>query len=216
MTRGARDRLVNDPNSLGERARRKRWSMFLGVFPDLASCSVLDLGGTVEFWRRVPVRPASVDVVNVAVDSTADDEQMRVIEGDACELPSTLDGRRYDIVFSNSVIEHVGGHDRRSAFAATVRERADRHWIQTPYRYFPVEPHYVFPGAQFLPSLPRSWVARYWPLTHAPGVDEGSAVGDALSIELLDVTQMRYYFPDSDIARERLLGLSKSLIAVRA
>jgi len=33
--------------------------------------------------------------------------------------------------------------------------------------------------------------------------------------ELLDRTQLRYYFPDSEIRSERLMGLAKSLIAVR-
>lgn len=190
--------------------------MFLERFPDFSTCSVLDLGGTVEFWRRALVRPTAVDVVNLVADEDEQDgDWLRVVRGDACALPASLDGRRYDVVFSNSVIEHVGGHDRRIAFAATVRERADRHWIQTPYRYFPVEPHYVFPVAQFLPSRARALVARKWPLAHAPDRDERSAVEDALSIELLDVTQMRFYFPDSEIVHERFLGLSKSLIAVR-
>ena len=38
---------------------------------------------------------------------------------------------------------------------------------------------------------------------------------NALSIELLDKTMMRAYFPTSELREEKFHGLTKSLIAVR-
>lgn len=52
----------------------------------------------------------------------------------------------------NSPLEHVGGgHERRLRFAESVHALADRHRVQTPYRYFPIKPHWLAPGMQFLP-----------------------------------------------------------------
>lgn len=63
----------------------------------------------------------------------------------------------FDLVYSNSVIEHVGGHARSCDFAGMVKTLARRHWgVQTPYRYFSIEPHWLFPGLQFLPQSARA------------------------------------------------------------
>lgn len=183
------------------------------TFPELDSMRVLDLGGEVRSWAPAPVMPERLTIVNVSSQSSAS-PRIETIQGDACELPSALQGERFDLVFSNSVIEHVGGHDRCEAFARSVRSMADRHWVQTPYRYFPVEPHWVFPGFQFLPLRARAEVTRHWPLgRHTTVLPE--AVDASLTVALLDLTAMHHYFPDSEIRHERLAGLTKSLIAVR-
>jgi hypothetical protein len=183
------------------------------TYPDLDQMRVLDLGGEVRSWAPAPVMPAHLTVVNISDDHIAG-EGVESFKGDACDLPDRLRGERFDLVFSNSVIEHVGGHDRRVAFAESVRSMSDRHWVQTPYRYFPIEPHWVFPGFQFLPLRARVEITRRWRLGRQTAIFD-KAVDAALTVELLDVTGMRHYFPDSEIRHERLAGLTKSLIAVR-
>ena len=136
-------------------------------------------------------------------------------QGDACELPQAIRGQRYDLVFCNSVSEHVGGHERRLRLADAVHALAEAHWVQTPYRYFPVEPHWVAPGMQFLSLSVRASFAHRWPLGHTPPKDRADALQSVLWVELLDRTQMHHYFPDSTLLVERFLGLTKSLIAVR-
>jgi hypothetical protein len=130
-------------------------------------------------------------------------------------LPPHIASRRYDLVFSNSVIEHVGGHERRLRFAESVHALADAHWVQTPYRYFPIEPHWLAPGLQFLPMAARLRVAHRWPLAYTPGRAKPAVLGGLMWTELLDRTQMRHYFPHSTIRAERALGLTKSLIAIK-
>lgn len=128
--------------------------------------------------------------------------------------PCVLRDERFDPVFSNSVIEHVGGHDRCTAFAHAVHEKADHHWVQTPYRYFPIEPHWVFPGSQFLPLRARAEVTRRWRLGRHTN-DLAQAIDASLAVELLSVTAMRHYFPESEIRHERPFGLTKALLAGR-
>jgi Methyltransferase domain len=177
--------------------------------------SVIDLGGTASAWMHTPIRPKSVHIVNLERPPTDLPSWLRVEVADACDLPAAIRTGSYDLVFSNSVIEHVGGHAQRQRFAATVHELADRHWVQTPYRYFPVEPHWLFPAGQFLPVKARATVVRRWPLVHTPNIDRDRALREALGVELLSITDLKYYFPDSQIRHDRLAGLVKSLIAVK-
>lgn len=176
---------------------------------------VLDLGGTVETWQRAPVRPAHVHLVNTAGPGDDPPEWITAEVGDACALDERLLDGRFDLVYSNSVIEHVGGHARRQQFAAMVTAAAPRHWVQTPYRYFPVEPHWVAPMMQHLPLALRSRLGLHWPLARSRVPDLASAVASQLGTELLDITQLRHYFPASTISTERFAGLVKSIIAVR-
>jgi hypothetical protein len=209
--------LADSPGSLGGRARARRWDLARTVFPDLESCRVIDLGGTVEAWRRAPVRPAHITVLNLFEPGESDEDWITPLTGDACralDVPGvSADG--YDLVFSNSLMEHVGGHAQRVLLAECVRALAPRHWVQTPYRYFPVEPHWIFPGMQFLPTATRARIAASWPLGHTPSGSFEESLSTVQWTELIGLAQMRSYFPDSQIVKERFAGLTKSLVAIR-
>lgn len=208
--------LVDSPSSFGGKRRALRAAWLSTTFPALADMTVLDLGGRVSSWTGVPIRPAHVHVVNLEPLPSDLPDWAEVDTADACDLPASITSRRYDLVFSNSVLEHVGGHERRRRMAEAVRALAPNHWVQTPYRYFPVEPHWVAPGMQFLPVPARVAVARKWPLAYTPGKSWEQAMKQVLTTELIGRAEMRYLFPDSAIRAERLIGMTKSLIAVRS
>lgn len=212
--------LVESPTSFGAKARARRWEVFSELFPDIESMSVIDLGGTVDAWHRAPVHPKHVTVLNLFEPGISQSEDVVAVTGDACDAVSVLQEQtgtsQFDLVFSNAVLEHVGGHANRVRFAASVRDLGRRHWIQTPYRFFPLEPHWLFPGMQFLPVVARARVASTWPLAHSPAHTMGEAMESVQWTELVGVAEMRWYFPDSHIRHERALGLTKSLIAVQA
>lgn len=206
-------RLLTDatnPNSMASRARRRRWRRLAEIF-DLASMTVIDLGGLVDDWRRAPVRPRNVVVVNLFEQSPA--PGIEAIVADACSLPAGVGS--FDLVYSNSVIDLVGGHARRLQFAEAVRDLSPHHWIQTAYRYFPIDAYSLFPFQQSLPLHARAFVVRHWPLgyRHASGLRESVLIN--LSVESLSASALGAYFPDSEILRERWCGLTKSLIACR-
>ena len=175
---------------------------------------MVDLGGDVRHWSNAPVQPEEIVFVNL-FPQKVDRPGQRVVIGDACEVPAELASERFDVVYCNSVIEHVGGHLRRSALAQVVHQLADRHWVQTPYRYFPMEPHWVFPGFQFLPFWARVEITRRWPLGHRHVSDRAKAAEHVASVDLLSRTEMSHYFPTSEIWPERLAGLTKSLVAIK-
>jgi hypothetical protein len=202
------------PGSLAAKARSARFAKLLATFPELRDMRVLDLGGRGQFWELAQVRPSSVTTVNLYPTVSTLDWWTNV-EADACTLdPSTLG--EFDLVFSNSLLEHLGGHYRRDQLASVVRAAADRYWIQTPYRYFPVEPHWVFPGLQFLPFEARVQITKKWPIGHcvADG-DRDDALAFVSDVELIGKTQMRIHFPDSEIWMERWKGMPKSMVAIK-
>lgn len=211
---------LGDPDrrdSFSSRRRAVRFRELLRRFPDLAAMRVLDLGGTPEFWRAAPVRPAHVTTVNLDPKFDPAEPWLDHVRADACDL-STLDkcAGGYDVVVSNSLIEHVGGYQRRREFAAVVAAAAPAYWVQTPNRYFPVEPHYVAPAFQFLPVRLRARLVCRWPLAHERVYTVDDALAQVLTIDLLSPAELAHLFPDADIWHERLAGLSKSIVAVKA
>jgi SAM-dependent methyltransferase len=138
-------------------------------------------------------------------ESTSPASNVKVVEADARDLP--FPDRSFDVAFSNSVIEHMAPVDQ-AAFASEVRRVADRYFVQTPNRWFPVEPHYQLPLFQFLPrSAQKALNARFalgW-----------QGRGQWEEITLLSARSLRRLFPDAEIHRERVMGLTKSLMAVR-
>jgi SAM-dependent methyltransferase len=124
---------------------------------------------------------------------------------DATKLPFA-DGE-FEVAFSSSVIEHIPKHLQR-AFADEVRRVARRYYVQTPNRYFPIEPHYQFPFFQFFPErLQRALNARF-----TLGWRERGSWEEA---NLLSARDLRGLFPDGEVHREKLIGLTKSLMVVR-
>jgi hypothetical protein len=190
--------------------------MLLDKFPELPSMKVLDLGGRPSGWSAAPVRPAHVVSLNLAGQQLAPREDwFEVVEGDACDPPSEVMSQTFDLVYSNSVIEHVGGPANERRFADVVSNLAPHCWVQTPYRYFPIEPHWLFPWFQLLPVRAKALVGLRWPLSNFRPIDARDAIEDALSVRLLSRTEFAFYFPDCEIIGERVLGLTKSLIAFR-
>ena len=211
-----RNRIVEGTGSLGQRRRARRWDWVRDTFPDISSMSVIDLGGTAEAWLRAPIRPALVHVVNLEPSRETQASWIRADQADACDLPTHISDSKYNLVYSNSVIEHVGGHSNRMRFAEAVHKLAERYWVQTPYRYFPIEPHWLFPGFQFLPLNVRAELSRRWPLVHTPSQSWEEGLRAAMSVELLSRTGMTFYFPDSTLRTERMAGMIKSLIAIKS
>ncbi len=128
------------------------------------------------------------------------------VEGDARNLPYP-DGS-FEICFSNSVLQYMIGEDRLR-YASEVRRIAERYYVQAPYKYFPIEPHYLVPFFQLLPRRVQRWMNDRLSL----GWRRKGSWTETL---MPSVREMRRLFPDAEIHRERVLGLTKSLVAVRA
>ena len=177
---------------------------------------VLDVGGTPDNWRLLEVKP-NLTILNMprAGEEIGDTAW---VAGDGRRLPFR-DGA-FDIVFSNSVIEHVGEASDQAAFAGEIARVGRRYWVQTPNRWFPLEQHLLTP---FVHWLPKHWqapiVRRFtiWAALIRPSPDRRRFYLEHYlrEVRLLDANQLARLFPDAAIQRERFLGLSKSLLAIR-
>ena len=213
------------PTSTDNPFRRRRVetlnAMIAGVKARQQSCKVIDFGGTRNFWytwrEHIQLDGVQVDCVNMDEHHASDSgyDKINFIKGDARALDGIADGA-YDIAFSNSVIEHVGGWSDMLRMAGEVRRVARRYVIQTPYYWFPIEPHMRTP---FMHWLPESLSYRIVMLRKCGFYDRQDTVRGAMEViqdaRLLDLGQMRALFPDARIEKERFLGLVKSMTAVR-
>jgi hypothetical protein len=120
-------------------------------------------------------------------------------------------------VHSNSVIEHVGRWKQMRAMAAECARLAPRYYVQTPAFGFPVEPHFRTPFFHWLPMPWRIWLTMHVRLGFYP---KAETIDDAMRFVedaiLVDAPRMRALFPaPARIVKERVLGLTKSFVAIR-
>ena len=133
--------------------------------------------------------------------------------GDARDL-SQFNDRQFDIVYSNSVIEHVGTIDDMRRMANEMRRVGKRYFMQTPNRYFPIEPHFIFPMFQFLPFPMQVYLVRHYNLGwFRKTPDRAKAEQEVRGIHLISKEDVRMLFPDASIREEKFAGLTKSLLA---
>jgi len=201
---------------MGANFRRRRMLRLAGLFGIEPGWLVLDVGGTPAIWDLCPVRPRLV-ILNQPRAREPVPPGVLYVDGDGASLP--FPDQSFDLVFSNSVIEHLGSREAMARFAAEVRRTARRYFIQTPDAASPVEPHLYTP---FLHWLPRSWQRALAPrfslwtlLSHASPDQRDFYIRHYLEeIRLLHARELQDLFPEARIVRERFLGLPKSLIAV--
>lgn len=201
---------------LGARFRRRRMQRLAALFDIRPDWLVLDVGGTPAIWDLCPVRPRLV-ILNQPRAREPVPPGVLYVDGDGTALP--FPDKAFDLVFSNSVIEHLGSPGAMQRFAAEVRRTGRRYFIQTPDAASPVEPHLYTP---FLHWLPRRWqralAPRFslWSLLSAASADQREFyIRHFLEeIRLLRAAELHELFPEARILSERLWGLPKSLIAV--
>jgi hypothetical protein len=201
---------------MGANFRRRRMLRLAELFAIEPGWLVLDVGGTPSIWALCPVRPRLV-ILNQPRAREPVPPGVLYVDGDGASLP--FPDKTFDLVFSNSVIEHVGSRETMARFAAEVRRTGRRYFIQTPDAASPVEPHLYTP---FLHWLPRSWQralaprCSLWTLLSRASPDQRDFyIRHYLEeIRLLRARELQDLFPEARIVRERFLGLPKSLIAV--
>ncbi|MFI4933864.1 MAG: class I SAM-dependent methyltransferase [Caulobacterales bacterium] len=214
----------DNPGSLANRFRRARsrkvMALIERIFAEKGGVRIIDLGGEPEYWAlfdtaALEAAKAEILIVNPTPQASPG-PLFRTEVGDACDLHQYADGN-FDLAHSNSVIEHVGDWDRVEAFAGEVRRLAPSYYVQTPYFGFPIEPHFTSVGFHWRSeqSRARQLMRRTHGFMAAPAQDMGEAMRMVQSARLLGKAQFRHLFPDARHLDERVLGLTKSLIAIR-
>lgn len=195
------ERAIDLAGRFASEARARRYEWYRKTIRPEPQERLLDLGcGT--GWSLAELdHEAYVTGVDLSERAGFDRPNQRFVVADACALPFA--DKSFDVAYSNSLIEHIAVQ-RRGDFARELRRVATRYWVQTPNYWFPIEPHALLPGAQFLPGPARRLAWRASP--------RGIAYED--SLRLLSRQEMGELFDDAIIMAERIGPLTKSLVAV--
>lgn len=205
-----------DETSLAHRFRKRRFEWLAERLAPLPRpVRILDVGGTEIFWKRMAFGAdgeADVTLLNV-YEQQPSLPFVHSVAGDARDMSGFRDGE-FDLAFSNSVIEHLGLFRDQMLMAREIRRVGRRFFVQTPNRFFPLEPHSLLPFFQFLPKRTAAaligarrtgWIPR--------AQNRADALVEAESLRLLDRRELELLFPGAEILEEKLGPLVKSFVA---
>jgi SAM-dependent methyltransferase len=210
--------------------RLRRGQLFIERLQPTETDKILDLGGgrgghiaeIVPFRRNVTIGELDAE----ALKKAAETHGFGTLHLDGGERFPVADGA-YDVVFCSSVIEHVTGpkeitynledagefaasaRAQQANFAAELRRIAKRYFVQTPYKYFPIEQHSFLPF--FIVLLPRRWQVRLMRFLY----EHRWFKPVYPDFRLLTIREMRALFPDAEIVLERYCGFVKSIVAIK-
>jgi len=202
-------RLVLDssnPKSLATRFRARRLRFVLDALRPRPDALVLDVGSDGSSFLRDWPYPGRV----VNLDNQFRPESPRrpgaAILADLRALP--FKSGSIDLI-ANSVLEHVGPIAEQRKAAAEIRRAGQNYFVQIPYLYFPVDPHFfTLPYFQLLPERWQRRICRAMAVGFVPR-------GGFLPVHYLTAPEFSELFPDARIVREKFLFLTKSLYAIR-
>ena len=175
--------------------------------------TILDVGGYYYYWMTLKTLP-QITLLNIHPPRDDIPKIFNTAIGDGRKL--TYDDQSFDIIFSSSVIEHVGNFYQQQCFADELRRVGKNYYVQVPYRWSLIEPHFIIFFFHWLPKPIYKflvfWLSPWSWITKATRADVSRAIDE---VSLLSMRDMRTLFPDAEIYRERVCGFTKSLIAMK-
>src|SRR5262245_2026235 len=139
------------------RFRLLRFSHFVDLIASIPMTDrplrVLDVGGVEAYWKdKRHLISRAIEITCLNLDSEPYVKPGFVSRrGNACHMPEFPDNS-FDVIHSNSVIEHVGQWSAMMSMATEIRRVAPNYFVQTPYFWFPIEPHARTPFLHWLPE----------------------------------------------------------------
>jgi hypothetical protein len=211
-----------NPRSISYRFRAARFATLRPLIDRIIArqgrARIVDIGGTEYYWQifgdYLASMPIEIDLINLTHTPTTSPKLTSIV-ADATRLDH-VDDNSYDLVHSNSVIEHVGSWSDMARMAQHVRRLAPVYYVQTPNFWFPYEPHFRFLGFHWLPQQLQYRLLMRCNLGFGgrrQSVD--AAMRGVQSTSMIDRRQLQTLFPDARIEHERVLGWTKSLMAIR-
>lgn len=205
-----------NPNSLANKFRRKRFKLFMDFIKDFPRpVKILDAGGTVSFWEQMEYAGNSdfeITLVNIEIPEITKHKNILPVKGDVTDL-GMFKNKCFDIVFSNSVIEHIPTANGRQQMADEIKRVGKSYFIQTPNYYFPFEPHFLLPLFQYYPKRFKIFLLTHFNIGWFKKCETRNEALKILSENrLLKFKEFKGYFKNSNIIFEKFLFLKKSII----
>jgi hypothetical protein len=206
----------SDQNSLAHRLRCARFRHFESLVASLPRpLYILDLGGTTAYWENrgwAGRNDIQITCLNL-VSKEQRYENIIPVTGDAMFL-SEYANKKFDVAFSNSMIQELFTFEMQSKMAREIQRVGKAFYVQTPNFWFPVEPHFLFLGWQWMPLNVRVFLVRHrkWGY-RGPYPDCKQARRAVEEIRLLRRSELQSLFPTAQIVPERFCGCVKSWTA---
>ena len=204
--------------SLATQFRRKRFEFFMDQISILSlPVKILDVGGEQVFWERMGLAGLvdhQITILNI-ISPAITFPNFHGAVGDATNLAGFSD-QEFDLVFSNSVIEHLGTFQSQQRMAGEVLRVGRCYFVQTPNRFFPLEPHFLVPFFQFFPKGLRIAMIRRFDLgwyQRTPDLQQARQL--ICTHRLLSESELRRLFPNGELYKEKIFGLTKSFSIYR-
>jgi SAM-dependent methyltransferase len=192
------------------RSRKRKLDLFLQELQPTPETTVLDVGAdelafgegdgcaTLNFFEELYPWPERITALGLqdGAGFRARYPNIAYVQGDACALP--FEDGAFDVVFSNAVIEHVGGRERQRLLVSEALRVGRRVFLTTPNRRFPVEVHTRLPLVHWLPDR----ISR--------GVYDALGKDFAKDVDLLTARSFAALFP----GRVRIVNLGLTLVAI--
>jgi SAM-dependent methyltransferase len=213
------------------KSRFHRAKIFLGNFEITKHTKILDLGSESGENINQVLSNQSIDPANIYIADICE-ESIRLGSMKFGFTPILIDetGRLpfpdkfFDIVYCSSVIEHVTvdkgdvwkigsgktfkakARIKQQQFANEIKRLGKGYFVQTPYKYFPIESHSWLPFVSFLPRhllLPLLKITnRFWVKKTQPDWN------------LLTSSDFSSIFSEAKIVNEKSFGITKSMMAI--
>ncbi|WP_316862931.1 class I SAM-dependent methyltransferase [uncultured Cohaesibacter sp.] len=196
------------------------------IVSEKGNAVILDVGGLLQYWMMLEKNLAEkchlIILSDEPQESTFSDladqfpGSVEFRHGDACDLSEYKDDE-FDLVHSNSVVEHVGNYERKVQFSKETQRVGRYYYVQTPNLWFPVDPHYMLPIVHWLPAPYRFKRLTYKGLGpgNPPMHDYAKAAVYIEHTDLLDWEFFKHLFPDCEKHVEKVGPFKKSFIGIR-
>lgn len=199
------------------RARRQMFKLFMEVMRPGPEQWVLDVGVTPDqslpesnFFEQLYPHKSRLVAAGIEDASFLQHKYpgLRVVRCSGLQLPFA--DKAFDIVFCAAVLEHVGARENQKALVHELLRVAQRFFITTPNRQFPLEFHTFLPFLHWCPQPVHQAMLRrlgldFWAQTE--------------NLNLLSPHSLRELFPPARewrLCKSRLLGMPSNLIAYGA
>lgn len=191
--------------------------MLFKIFSIGETTKIIDIGGDLYFWKLandLGFPTPKVTIINLYPYTGKLPSNFKWIVGDGRNLE--FEDSSFDVAFCNSVIEHLVSWEYQVKFSSELMRISKSYFVQTPYKYFPLEPHYITPFIHWLPNRPQKMLVRNFTirglLTRPTEIEVYKMVNE---LRLLTIREMKTLFPNSELIFENFLFLKKSIIAIK-
>ena len=208
-------------NSFVNQFRQKRFELLKNGIEKLIQkdhFKILDIGGDIQYWKNIGWQhPAcKIHLLNLYESKVPENETQQFSSSVGNGLSLEYKKGEVDLIFSNSVIEHVGSYENQQIFAGEVRRVSDKYIVQTPSIWFPLEPHSLIPLFQFLPHPIRALLIMTFNINYFPKAKTyKEAIKVSHSTLMFTHKRFKQLFPEAEIQVERFLGIPKSYTAIK-